>query len=828
MHAQVSASKAVRVSVTQLATFACRRGDLQPEALIGPTAREGMRAHKAVQKKRKQIAGHPDHLVAESSVNCQYRIDSYEFSLGGRIDLLDTRALVLSEIKSTYVPAEQVPESQQCLHWAQLYLYGFAYLEQLKTEQLTLQTVGQSLPDPVTELSLEIIYVNLRAGTESSEIKQVAGSELIIYGATALQQYAQWLSLVDECHERMLASARNLEFPFDVFRPGQREMAAQVYRASRDAKRFMCEAPTGIGKTISSLYPAIRSMGEGTVSQLIYLTAKVAGRHSAEQAVQKLSAAGLQITMLQIRAKQSTCFCTNGRCERDATDRCPMTLGFFDRLPAAREELLGLGVIDNEKLDDIAWQHQLCPFELIQQLLPWVQLVVADYNYVFDPLVRLAFFSSSNKSTSRKPSSSQSSMSHPSSKKNGVLLIDEAHNLVDRARSMYSARLDRVQVMRAATECRQGHAMVARELDKLSARLLKMMADRTSGYHVSREASDPLARCVAAVLAEMTVTTASPMGLSDTLRELWLALCRYAVIHDIFSDSHRLIIESAKQGIKRQIVVSLYCVDPSRALSNSYGMFRSTVLFSATLHPVSFYRDTLGLDENMDYLTLPSPFPAQNCLRCVVDWIDTRYRQRHQSVQQLVSLIHATTSDKPGNYLVFFPSYAYLEQVHTLFCAAYPEHSTWAQSRGQTKNDQQHLLSQLDKAGHRVGFAIQGGVFGEGIDYKGDRLIGALVIGTGLPAVDWQSELMVEHYREQGHNGYEFAYRNPGFTRVLQTAGRVIRSESDRGFVMLVDARFGQAAYRALYPHDWKVQYPQGTPELMDLLHQFWNCPVNL
>ena len=824
----MSTLKAVRISVTQLATFACRRGDLQPEAMIGPTALEGMRVHTAVQNKRKQIAGRPDYLVSESRVNCQYCVDNYEFSLGGRIDLLDTQALVLSEIKSTCVPAEQVPESQHWLHWAQLYLYGFVYLEQLTMEQLKMQVEGQSLPEPVTELSLEIIYFNLRAGTEHSELRQVPVSELSNYGVTALHKYAQWLSLVDKSHERMLATASDLQFPFDAFRPGQHEMAAQVYRASRDAKRLMCEAPTGIGKTISSLYPAIRSMGEGSVSQLVYLTAKVAGRHSAEQAVERLSAGGLHITMLQIRAKQSTCFCTNGRCERDATGRCPMTLGFFDRLPAAREELLDLGVIDNEKLDDIAWQHQLCPFELVQQLLPWVQLVVADYNYVFDPLVRLALFSPTNKSTSNKSSSSKPSTSKPSTRRKRILLIDEAHNLVDRARSMYSARLDRVQCMLAATECRQPHALVARELDKLSARLLKMMADGTSGYHVSREASDALSRCVAAVLTEMTATMASPMALSDTLRELWLALCRYAVIHDLFSDNHRLVIESNRQGMKRQVVVSLRCVDPSRALSNSYDMFRSTVFFSATLHPASFYRDTLGLAQDTGYLTLPSPFPAENCLRCVVDWIDTRYRQRQQSMLQLVSLIHETTSDKPGNYLVFFPSYAYLEQVHTQFSAAYPERSTWVQSRGQTKNDQQYLLSQLDKVGHRVGFAIQGGVFGEGIDYKGERLIGTLVIGTGLPAVDWQSELMAEHYREQGHDGYEFAYRNPGFTRVLQTAGRVIRSESDRGFVMLVDARFRQAAYRALYPPDWQVQYPQGMSALMDLLHRFWDCPVEV
>ena len=789
----------IRISVTQLATFACRRGDLLPDALIGPTAREGMRAHKSLQKKRKEVAGQADWLLAESSVNCRCSVDVYEFSLGGRIDLVDTRTPLLSEIKTTYVPAEQVPDAQQWLHWAQVYLYGFVYLEQLKA---SVSDQPSPASDVMTELSLEVIYINLRGGTESSEIRRVAASELIDHGRTALQHYAQWLALVDKARDSMLRSTCNLAFPFDEFRPGQRDMAAAIYRASRDGKRLMCEAPTGIGKTISSLYPAIRSLGEGTVNQLVYVTAKVAGRRSAEQAVQILSSAGLKITMVQIRAKQSTCFCSNGRCERDQAGRCPMTLGFFDRLPAARDELMGLGVIDNQMLDDIAWQHQLCPFELVQQLLPWIQLVVADYNYVFDPLVRLAVFTGLNKQT--------------------LLLIDEAHNLVDRARSMYSGRLDRLQCMGAASECRQSHPLVARELDKLSAHLMEVGSLAVEGYHVSREAPLSLSKTVAAVLSEITESAVSPMALSDSLRECWLELYRYLVIHDLFSEQHRLIVESAKQSGKRHVLVSLYCVDASLALSSSYGMFRSVVFFSATLRPALFYRDTLGLEKDTGYLQLASPFQTENCLRCVVGWIDTRYRQRQHSMGQLLALINDSTVEKPGNYLVFFPSYAYLEQVHQLFSEAYPERNTWVQCRGQTKRAQQQLLEQLDTEGHRVGFAIQGGVFGEGIDYKGDRLIGAIVIGTGLPAVDWRSELMAEHYRELGHDGYEFAYRYPGLTRVLQTAGRVIRHESDRGFVLLVDARFRQSTYKALYPDDWNMQYPKDADTLTDMLRRFW------
>lgn len=789
--------------MTQLANFACRSGDLQPDALAGPTAREGMRAHQALQSKRKQSVDAATGLISEHKVLCEIEVEHWIIQLGGRIDLANPQAHVLSEIKSTYVPTEQIGDSQQALHWAQLYIYGYIYLKQLCESQLNEHSVSESDID-LPELTLELIYVNIRAQTEDSLKRVVTQSELSEFSINALQIYAQWLSRIDNRHAQMTKTANRLEFPFGTFRPGQRDMAASIYRASRDAAQVMCEAPTGIGKTLSSLFPAIKSMGEGAISQLVYLTAKVAGRHAAEQAIKQMTDVGLRITTLQIRAKVSTCFCTNGRCERDLSERCPMTLGFFDRLPAARDELLSIGVIDNATLDEVAWQHQLCPFELIQQLLPWVQLVVADYNYVYDPLVRLPHFSTPCKRT--------------------LVLVDEAHNLADRARAMYSARLDRIQVMNAASECRSSQRLLAPELDKLARRLRDVASQNASGYEIFRESPGTLSKAVAAVLSEMNSHSQSDSVVlfSDTLRELWLGLCRFAVISDLFSDNHRMIVESSKLGRRQQVVVSLYCVDASRWLSASYGMFRSTVLFSATLRPGEFYKDTLGLNSRAGYLQLSSPFDAGNCLRCVVDWIDTRYRQRQKSMAQLVELIHNCTSKKQGSYLVFFPSYAYLEQVHAAFVSAYPGVSTWVQSRQQTREEHQVLLDKLDVAGHKIGFAIQGGVFGEGIDYIGDRLIGALIIGTGLPAVDWQSELMSEHYREAGHNGYEFAYRFPGFTRVLQTAGRVIRRESDRGVIVLVDTRFSRREYKALFPDDWQLYYPRNGENLDILVQNFW------
>ncbi|MFK7858739.1 MAG: ATP-dependent DNA helicase [Granulosicoccus sp.] len=784
----------IKLSVTQLADFACRQGDLLPDAVVGPSARDGMQAHKKLQKQRQQLAGKPAWLQSEVALNSQCHIKNNTVTLSGRIDLVDTRTPILSEIKTTLVPSIQLPESHRALQWAQLYLYGYLYFQQSGQEP--------------GELELELIHVNLLDATESSEKRTVSSKELIEFAHTAMLCYVEWILKTQVWHEKMVSTTHTLPFPFEQFRQGQREMAVAIYRACRDATNLMCEAPTGIGKTVSSLYPALKSMGEGKVNQLIYLTAKVAGRHSAEQAMQKLNDAGLQTTMIQIRAKEQTCFCSNGRCERDATGRCPMTLGFFDRLPQARDELLDLGVIDNASLDELAWAHQLCPFELVQQLLPWVHVVVADYNYVFDPLVRLPHFSGPANDT--------------------VLLIDEAHNLVDRSRSMYSAELSRDQCMNAAHECRAAHPLIAAELDRLSRLLYKLDTQTDETPCVSRELPSSLGRSVTAVLVQMSAVGMESALLGELASSLWKEMFRYRVIADLFSEQHRCLTRCRHIGRRREVTVTLYCVDASRALNASHRLFRSSVIFSATLRPGVFYRDTLGLDAESAYLQLTSPFDARKCLRCVVDWVDTRYRHRQESMARLVSLIHDTTVIKPGNYLVFLPSYTYLEQLHKLFRDEYPDRETWVQSRVQTRQERQALFEELETPGHRIGFAIQGGVFGEGIDYTGDRLIGTLIVGTGLPAIDTQSELIAEHYKQLGHNGYDFTYRYPGFTRVLQTAGRLIRGESDNGFVLFVDARFKQSAYRELYPADWQVDYPADQEALVVALDRFWKRQLSV
>ncbi len=781
-----------RISVTALADFSCRVGDLSPAGVAGPTAREGMQAHQKIQ--RVAIAdsqGTTLPIEAEVRLSCTVTLEEGEVKLGGRVDLVDRAAHRLSEIKTTLVPADQVPDSQQSLQWAQLYLYGFMYL------------TGEKLAVDLEQVELELVHVNIRAGTQQSQHRTVSRVDLTLHAHRALKVYLQWLEKISHWQQRLSLSAKAMNFPYRAFRAGQRDMAAAIYRAARDGQALMCEAPTGIGKTVSALFPAVKSLGEGGIYQVVYLTAKVAGRLSALQALAQMQSSGLAITAVQIRAKQATCFCSIGRCERDESGRCPMTLGFFDRLPAARDELLACGIISDAQLDDIAWQHQLCPFELALQLLPWVHVAIADYNYVFDPLVRLPHFSESCSKT--------------------LLLIDEAHNLVDRSRSMFSAELVRSDCMNQATECRQHHPLVAHAFDRLARQLLSESAGQSDEVQIADVVNSSLVRTAGEVIEAMAASFGLAPSLPDSSGDMFRTLCRFVVIGELFGEHHRCVTNIGMTGRRKEVVIRLFCLDASTALSKQYRIYRASVVFSATLRPATFYRDALGLPEATSHLQLSSPFDPERASHHVVDWIDTRYRQRSRSLPALVELIHGVSESRPGNYLVFFPSYAYLNQAYEAFTSMYPVREVWKQAGDQSREQRHELLEHLDLPGHRVGFAILGGVFGEGIDYIGERLIGVIVVSPGLPGLDTQTQLISTHYQQQGHDGFDFAYRYPGFTRVLQTVGRLVRSESDSGIVVLVDDRFKQNFYRSLFPEHWQMNLPENQKKLLEHMERFWN-----
>lgn len=758
----------------------------------GPTAKQGIKAHQQYQK------ANADEFASECSFKTTLEVDGQSITLGGRLDLLKAEAVprIIHEIKSTLVPVSRIPDFVQEQHWAQLQVYGYCYLLNGLGDdsQTTLQvTDGDSI-------ELGLVWLNLLDDQAEVDTRTYGFSQLEAFVLPAVKRYLDWTTRVNRWTERTRESAQTLKFPFGEFRPGQRDMAAASYRTFRDAGYLLCEAPTGIGKTVSALFPAMKAIGDSYVSQVVYLTAKTSGRAIALDAVKKMKSQGLETTSLVLQSKVRICHCSNGTCVREPDGRCPLTIGFFDRLPAARDELLDIATIDGEVLDDVATRHQVCPFELSLQILPWVTVVICDYNYVFDPLVKLTHFSGTGKQT--------------------ALLLDESHNLVDRSRGMYSARLTRRQNREVQQACKTTHPAVSRAMANLGRAMDRWVKELDGDEVATTERPTGIVKAVGRCVEALTDEHASP--LPDVTAEWFKELFRYLVIDELFSDHHRTVTRVTTDRRRKDVEIQLMCVNASSWLQKSFTDYRSVVAFSATLRPQSYYHTALGLPEETRGMQLPSPFSADQLGLFICPFIDTRYRSREASLLQLVNLISSFCSQRRGNYLVFFPSYAYLEQVNRAFRQRYPDIETIEQLRDFSLEEREAFMDRFSPENTLVGFAIMGGVFGEGVDYVGDRLIGSIIVGTGLSALSLEQSLISEDYSAAGLDGFDFAYRYPGFTRVLQTAGRVIRDEDDRGVVALVDQRFSDPFYRDLFPEHWHQQWCTTAEKLVQQLESFW------
>lgn len=778
-----------RLSVTALADFSCKTGDLDLSNVAGPSAREGIRAHQKIQKRETKKS---ESIESEVTVRLDHDLDGARFHISGRLDLLDRPNVSVREIKTTLVPVDKLSPAQIDLNWAQAMIYGYCVFAN-RDAQLDL---------PLSQIvHLELLYVNIRAEEEYRLRRDLSLSELSEFFENALRQYLVWIRKVSTQRALTTETANSIDFPHPDFRQGQRDMAAAVFRATRDNGRLLCEAPTGTGKTISCLFPAVKSIGNGTITHVTYLTAKSSGVVSALDTMKQLTDKGLSISAVALRAKQLCCFCSTGQCERDDKGRCPMTIGFFDRLPEARLELLDRGVITGDVLDKVALEHSLCPFELALQMLPWVSLVVCDYNYVYDPLVRLGWFNEARKDT--------------------LILVDEAHNLIDRSRSMFGAVLSRRSI-KHWTSNEKSHPMLVKRANTVSDALKEFGKGLADTQVSDTPPESAIHACSLYVEAYMEAVATGPAP-AESMFELFKAACRFLAIKELYSENHRVVTSVTKSGQFRDVQVELLCLDAADALNKQYKLFKASVFFSATLRPTFFFQRALGLGEDARQQQLPSPFAKEQSLQLLVTHINTRYRHRESSLTQLIAMIEDAVRAKEGNYIVFFPSYVYLELAHREFVQLHPDIDTWTQNSDLSRAEQQQLLASLDKPGTRVGFAIMGGVFGEGVDYVGDKLIGLIVIGVGLPGISVEQDLISDHYQAVGLDGYDFAYRYPGFTRVLQTVGRLIRDEKDRGIVLLVDDRFNSASYQSLFPAHWRLDAVHSQVEINTKISQFWD-----
>ncbi|MBC1479383.1 ATP-dependent DNA helicase [Listeria seeligeri] len=775
--------KAVQISVRRLVEFVLRGGSIDSRMTSSDRALEGTKIHQLLQKS----AG--EEYQAEVSLKLDRTVDGVIFSLDGRADGIINEQTI-DEIKTTETVMEEITEDFRPLHWAQLICYGFMLAEK----------------SDLSEVTLQLTYYQV-ADEEIKQFKRVMSrGEMGVFVDDLLSKYAVWAKMSAAWEMKRNKTIQELAFPYDSYRRGQRELSIAVYRTAVSGENLFCEAPTGIGKTMSTLFPAVKAMGEGKTDKIFYFTAKTITRQVAEDALDEMRRKGLAARSVTITAKDKICFLDERKCE---PDHCQFARGYYDRLNEALFDMLGQEeAITRTVVEQYARKYTLCPFELSLDVALFCDAIVCDYNYLFDPVVYLKRFFSEGPGKY-------------------TFLVDEVHNLVDRARSMFSATLRKSLVMQVKRQLdkklhkRLWNAVNA--MNKVMVSLNKVLIESGETIHVSKadlaEWNESVLKFTFVAKEWLPQNTQSEAQ-ADVL-ELYFESLRYVKIAELYDERYTTQITRTHSDLE----IKQLCLDPAFLLSEKLKLGASSVLFSATLRPIDYYTNVLGGEEDTSRMVFSSPFEQQNMHLLVADNISTKYQMRNQSLASVVEALAALIAGKKGNYLFFFPSFQYLQNVYELFREKYPEIVVQKQE-GAMDEEQREAFLEAFKAGNPetlVGFCVLGGVFSEGIDLRGERLIGAAIVGVGLAQLNPESDLIKDYYNETIGQGFDYAYQLPGMNKVLQAVGRVIRGESDRGVVLLIDERFSASRYRALFPAHWNhAKIVKNTEEITEQVTEFW------
>jgi DNA excision repair protein ERCC-2 len=775
------------VSVRSLVEFVLQAGDLTSGGFQRrDRAQLGTQGHRRVQRSR------PEGYQIEVEIAHQVVGTEPALEVRGRIDgvYANQMPVILEEIKTTTLSLELVSEEHNHLHWAQAYCYAYMYAQQRQ----------------LNEISIHLTYYHLDSQKEKTFARYVALAELENFFQDLITRYLDWFRKVQAWLARRDESIQQLDFPYEDYRQGQREMAVVVYRAIRAKERLYVQSPTGVGKTIATLFPAVKALGQGLAAKIFYLTAKTSGRLVAEKALEDLRQAGLYVRSVTLTAKEKICFCPPINCDPEV---CVFARGYFDKVKAALEEIDQYQAFTRPVIEMIAQKYQICPFEFSLDVALWVDCIICDYNYAFDPRVYLhRFFDLSTEPY--------------------IFLVDEAHNLPDRARSMYSAELDKATVLHLQRKLKPHLPALAKKLSAVNKSLLEkrkaMHADGKEAL-IEFEAPNELLKALRAFnqKAEDWLVRNEAAEFRQELIEFYFLCSNYLRTAEYFDECYVSYFEQQGQG---DLKAKLFCLDPAPLLADSLERSRSTIFFSATLLPLDYFMTLLTGAADHPKRIFHSPFPLENVSLLIHNGISTKYAQRSDSYAAVAAAIASICSAHVGNYLVFFPSYAYLTAVLEQLKERLPERQLLVQDRGMTETAREAFLAQFSSGNQEtlIGLAVMGGIFGEGIDLVGNRLIGAVVVGAGVPQIGLERDLIKDYFDRQNVNGFAYAYQYPGFNRVLQATGRVIRTEADRGIIVLIDERFTHARYRDLFPTHWRdFQVVRNTGQIEDRLRRFWS-----
>ncbi|MEW9699387.1 ATP-dependent DNA helicase [Paenibacillus sp. SI8] len=764
---------AIHISVRSLVEYVHRSGSMESGFRTSTTLTEGTRAHQKVQKQY----GEQDQR--EVYVSAEIAYGGLPFVIDGRCDGLlfdaESGVVTVDEIKSTSSDIGMISEHSYPVHWAQAKCYAY------------MVAANQGL----SRIHVQLTYVQVETEETKRFIEEVSFEELEQFVHDVVEKFHPYAYARREHERRRNESIKQLPFPFEAYREGQRKLAGAVYQTIADGHKLFAKAPTGIGKTISTIYPSVKAIGEGVLQRIFYLTAKTITRTAAEEAYALLRAKGLHLHVVTITAKEKVCLKEEMRCSKE---HCEFADGYYDRINEAVLDLLRQETaMTRPVIEAYARKHRVCPFEFSLDVAYAADAVICDYNYIFDPRVNLKrLFEEQKRQT--------------------ALLVDEAHNLVDRARDMYSSALqksDFLNVQRESKAVRMELHEAAKAVNQHLLAMRKQLGESNMQVeHGLPEALIDLLEVFIAV-AERELVASRSGEPNALLLDTYFRAQNFVRIAKLYDERYVTFTEC----VKSEVTVKLFCLDPSHLLKQAGKGYRAHVFFSATLSPLSYFMDTLGAGEDDFSVSIPSPF-SKDQLEVIIQPISTRYQDRERSREPIARAIYELVAGRSGNYLVFFPSYAYMSSIYEAFTELADEGADrignplqiLIQQTQMPEEEREGFLAAFaaNRGDTLVGFAVLGGIFSEGIDLVGDRLTGVAIVGVGLPQLGPERNIIKSYMDRIGKNGYEYAYVFPGMNKVQQAGGRLIRSETDRGVLLLIDDRYLQPLYQRLLPEEWR------------------------
>jgi len=808
----------IHVSVRQLVEFILREGNIDNRRTVGVdnAMQEGSRIHRMIQRSM----GSEYH--AEVGLKFVWTAGEYDIAVEGRADgIIDfhygnhtgdeiAERVVIDEIKGTYKDLRRIIKPAG-VHLAQAKCYAYMY-----ARENGLSTIG-----------VRVIYCNI----ESEETKYFAEDytfdALETWFDNLLTEYKKWADFRFAWEKKRTASIAGLSFPF-AYREGQKDLVAYVYRTIYHRRKLFLEAPTGVGKTISTVFPAVQAMGAGMSEKIFYLTAKTITRTVAQECFGLLQKNGLCIKTVTLTARDKICFLKENETEGKAEcnpDACPYANGHYDRINDAMYDLLlHEDNFTRETVKAYAGKHMVCPFELSLDMSLFSDAVICDYNYVFDPRVYLKRFFAENNAGDY------------------VFLIDESHNLLDRGREMYSAELFKNAFLAVKRLIKDASPKVAKLLDKCNKELLAMK--RQCEDYQKEEGIDSFVNALVRVYSAMDdfLDEHDSFPDKDEILEFYFEVSHFLNMYEIMDDNYVVYSQLTDDG---DFMLKLFCVDPSKNLKECMQKGRSSILFSATLLPIQYYKRLLG-GEPQDYeVYAKSTFREEKKALFLASDVTSKYTRRsEEEFLRIARYIYEVVRQRHGNYMVFLPSHLFLDRVYGCFmenyfdgecmeCIVQEDYMSEAKReefllrfQGNENCDLgEHIAFEIEEESDRllIGFCVMGGIFSEGIDLKHDSLIGAVIVGTGIPQVGCERELLKQYFDERGDNGFDYAYRYPGMNKVLQSAGRVIRTAEDVGVVALLDERFLEYQYRRMFPREWSSYEVVSVDTVSGRVEKFWN-----